>query len=420
MTFEYEPAPRPAPLWALPLTIIVVALALLWFVETYADPTTGGFGGAAQPPTPMPARLVDGSGLPEVPEPLVQRFGEDVVLARRLDEVPAEVRARCRDAYDDEDSHALARLRELIDSSSVTATHLGPDALTSLSVAVAEAPPGYPNEVAIACVARPSDGGWQSPGKPYLDFALDGRRVASLEEPDLRTRLVQIPVGARWAVQPRGGWWLAYDVRDTSWAMVTVTSAITDRDPLRVVFVDDTGQVVAERGVGPTRSAALGDHSVDFELVAGDVAEVLSRLEDGPFRTCEPGNTVVCVWLAFNEQQEILAYAAFGPHPLDTPPMGYVGYCPEADLMQGSVTSAQFRTDGTWAGGSTRRGLDRYTVRFEAGKVVVDLSEHVIGDPADGDEVAAEVDCVFATKALGEPPEEQDDDEEPEDEEKEE
>ena len=414
MTIEYEPAPKPAPLWALPLVIALLSLALLWFVQSYADPTTGGFGGAAQPATPMPSQLVDGSGLPEVPEPLLQRFGEDVVVARRLDELPAEVQARCRDAYDDEDSHALARLRELIDASAVSATHLGPDALTSLSIAVAEAPPGYPSEVAVACVARPSDDGWESPNKPYLDFALDGRRVASLDEPDLRTRLVQIPVGARWAVQPRGGWWLAYDVRETSWAMVTLSPAITDRDPLRVVFVDETGEVVAERGVGPTRSAALGDHSADFELVAGDVAEVLSRLEDGPFRTCEPGNTVVCVWLAFNEQQEILAYAAFGPHPLDTPPMGYVGYCPDAELMQGSVTSAQFQTDGTWAGGPSRRGLDRYTVRFEAGKVVVDLSEHVIGDPAEGDAVAAEVDCVFATKALGEPPEDEGDEDEDE------
>jgi hypothetical protein len=109
------------------------------------------------------------------------------------------------------------------------------------------------------------------------------------------------------------------------------------------------------------------------------------------------------VWLAFNEQQEIMAYAAHGPHPLDTPPMGYVGFCPEADLMQGSVTSAQFRTDGTWAGGPINRGLDRYAVRFEAGKVVVDLTEHVIGDPGEGDPVEAEVNCVFATKARGEP-----------------
>jgi hypothetical protein len=409
MTIEYEPAPKPAPLWALPLVIALIAGALLWFVWTFSDPTTGGFGGSAQPPTPKPTRLVDGSALPELPEPLERRFGEDVVLAARIDELPPDVHQRCRDAYDDEDSHALSRLEELIDSSEVHGSHLGPDALTSLSMAVAEAPPGYPNEVAVACVARPDGDRWESPRSPYLDFALDGRRVATLDDPDLRTRLVQIPVGTRWAVQPRGGWWLAYDVRDTSWTMMTLPSAISDRDPLRVVFVDDTGEVVAERPVGPTRTAALGDHSADFELVAGDVAEVLSRLEDGPFRTCEPDSTVVCVWLAFNERQEILAYGAFGPHPLDTPPMGYVGYCPEADLMQGSVTSAQFRTDGTWAGGPSDRGLDRYTVRFEAGKVVVDLSEHVIGDPADGDAVDAEVECVFATKARGEPPEDDDD-----------
>jgi hypothetical protein len=409
MTIEYEPAPKPAPLWALPLVLALISGALLWFVWSYTDPTTGGFGGSAQPPTPKPTRLADGSALAEVPEPLERRFGEDVVMARRIDALPPDLEERCRDAYDDEDSHALSRLKELIDSSSVSTTHLGPDAMTSLSITVDQAPPGYPNEVAVACVARRDGDRWESPRAPFIDFALDGRRVASLDDPDLRTRLVQIPVGVRWAVQPRGGWWLAYDVSDTGWTMMTLTSAVTDRDPLRVVFVDDTGEVVAERPIGPTRPAWLGDHSSDVELVAGDVVEVLGRLEDGPFRTCEPGNPVVCVWLAFNEQQEILAYAAFGPHPLDTPPMGYVGYCPDAKLMQGSVTSSQFRTDGTWAGGPINRGLDRYTVRFEAGKVVVDLSEQVVGDPADGDPVDAEVDCVFATKARGEPPEDEDD-----------
>jgi hypothetical protein len=147
----------------------------------------------------------------------------------------------------------------------------------------------------------------------------------------------------------------------------------------------------------------LHDHSADFELIAGNVVDVLDRLEKGPLRACEPGDTIVCVWLAFNEQKEIMAYAAHGPHPLDTPPMGYVGYCPKADLMQGSVTSAQFRLDGTWAGGPNNRGLDRYAVRFEAGKVVIDLSEHVIGDPAEGNAVDAKANCIFATRARGEP-----------------
>jgi hypothetical protein len=403
MTTEYEPASKPAPLWALPLTVALLALVLLWFVQRYTEQDTGGFGGRAQPATPIPTRLADGSGLVEVPEPLTRRFGEAVVLAKRLAEVPGKIEQNCRKPYAGDENYAQSHLQQLIDSSTVSATHLGPDALTYLSIAVAEAPPGYPNEVSVACVARRDDDGWQLTNRPFLDFALDGRPSASLDEPYLRTRLVQIPVGARWAVQPRGGWWLAYDVRDTSWALMTLTPAITNQDPLRVIFVDDTGAVVAERPVGPTRPAALYDHSADFELVAGNVVDVLDRLEKGPVRTCEPGDTTVCVWLAFNEQQEIMAYAAHGPHPLDTPPMGYVGFCPEADLMQGSVTSAQFRTDGTWAGGPINRGLDRYAVRFEAGKVVVDLSEHVIGDPGEGDPVEAEVNCVFATKARGEP-----------------
>jgi hypothetical protein len=404
MSIEYEPAPKPSPLWMLPLVVAVVALALLWFLQGYAGRDTGGFGGRAQPETPTPEQLVDGSGLPEVPEPLTRRFGEEVVLAKRIDEIPDEFAQQCRHPYDEQTGHALTRIQQLIDSSATSAVHLGPDALTYLSIAVADAPPGFPNEVAVACMARLGEqGGWHSAGKPYLDFALDGRPGARLEEPILRTRLVQIPVGARWAVQPRGGWWLAYDVRETSWTLMTLTRAINDDDPLRVTFVDETGAVISEKPVGPTRSAALADHSANFELVAGDVPAVLERLEKGPVRTCEQGNTTVCVWLAFNDLQEIQAFAAHGPHALDTPPMGYVGYCPEAELFQGSVTTAQFRLDGTWAGGPTNRGLDRYAVRYEAGKVVIDLSEHVIGDPADGDPVDAEADCAFATKAVGEP-----------------
>jgi hypothetical protein len=221
----------------------------------------------------------------------------------------------------------------------------------------------------------------------------------------VRTRLVQIPVGAQWAVQPRGGWWLAYDVSDTSWTLVTLNDAVTEQDPVRVVFIDATGDVVAERGVGPTRPASQANHATDYELVAGSVPEVLDRLDRRPQRVCEPGRRTLCVWLSLNELDEVLAHAAFGPHPLDTPPMGYVGHCPKARQFQGSVTSARFQTDGTWVGGPVNSGLDRYTVRFEAGMVVVDLSEHVTGDPAEGDPDDDAVECTFTgTNPRGKPP----------------
>jgi hypothetical protein len=417
MTVDYEPAPKPTPLWALPITIAVLALALLWVVHNYyRDPDVGGFGGRAQPSSPMPERLVDGSTPPEAPEALVRLFGDEVVMTRRLAEVPPEVEAECRERYARDEGPARTGLHEVIESSAVAATHLGPNALTHLSIAVEETPPGYPNEVSVACIARMGDEGWETPGSPYLDFALDGRPGARMTEPDLRSRLVQVPVGARWAVQPRGGWWIAYDVRETSWALMTLNDAIADGDPLRVTFVDTAGDVVADRPVGPTRPAAAGDHSADFELIAGDVPVVLQRVENHPIRICDPTTATVCVWLAYDEQQEVVAYAAFGPHPLDTPPMGYVGYCREAELLQGSLTTAQFNPDGTWAGGPTDRGLDRYTVRYEANKVVVDLSEHVRGDLAEGDPVEADVNCTFDGKARGTPIDDGGDEDEEDDE----
>jgi hypothetical protein len=404
MTVEYEPAPKPAPLWLLPVVVALLALGLLWFVQHFTDREVGAFGGRAQPATPIPTRLADGSPLPEVPEALTGRFGDEVVLAQRLREAPPEVEQSCDQPYAADTGPALSRLQALIDSGDASGIHLGPDALTYLSVAVAaEVPPGYPREVEVSCVARRVDDQWRMPRKPLLDFALDGRPGAHMEDPDLRTRLVQVPIGARWAVQPRGGWWLAYDVRDTSWALMTLNAVTTERDPLRVTFIDDTGAVVAERAVGPTRSASEQDHSANFELVAGDIRPVLSRLERSPIRTCDPHDNRICVWLALDEQQEVVAFAGFGPHPLDTPPMGYVGYCEEAQLLQGSVTTTQFRTDGTWAGGPVDRGLDRYGVRFEAGKVVIDLSEHVVGDRATGDPVKQDADCIFTTNATGKP-----------------
>lgn len=414
MTVEYEPAPRPAPLWLLPLVIALLALALLLVAQRYSDREVGGFGGRAQPTTPKPETLADGTALPAVPDELSDRFGDEIVVARRLSDVPDKIRGRCREAYADEDDPALRDLDDFIQSSNISATHLGPDALTHLSIAVDDAPPGYPTEVEIACVAERDDDRWRTPSRPYVDFALDGRPGATLRgtprpapaggrTPPLRTRLVQVPVGAQWAVQPRGGWWLAYEVPETSWLLMTLNDAITDRDPLRVVFVDATGEVVEDRPVGPTRSAAQGDHSADYEIVAGSVREILDKVERRPVRACEPGDHSVCVWLSLNDLGEVLAYAAFGPHPLDTPPMGYVGYCRKANQMQGSVTAARFRTDGTWAGGPNPRGLDRYTVRFEAGKVVVDLSEHVTGDPASGKAQSKKATCEFTGKPGGRP-----------------
>lgn len=444
MTVDYEPAPKPAPLWLLPLVIAFLALVLLWAVQQFTDREVSGFGGGAQPTTPMPTALADGAPPPPTPEALTRRFGDDVVMARRVEELPRRVRRSCRRAYRNADDPARQRLSTLIADADVSVAHMGPEVLTHQSIAVANAPPGYPREVGIACVARPTLDGWQAP-EPLLDFALDGRPGATLprfddrvsvaeaeaaaggdgasepaaggggadssetttavRRPEVRTRLVQIPLGAQWAVVPRGGWWLAHDVAGASWVLLPLSDAVGDADPLRVVFIDTTGDVVAERGVGPTRSAALADHSADFELVAGAVPEVLDKLRDGPMRVCEQGNRALCVWLSLGDLDEIEARAAFGPHPLDTPPMGYVGYCPRSDQLQGTVTSARYRTDGSWAGGPARRGLDRYRVSYEAGMVVIDLSEHVIGDPADRDAKDDGAECAFTgTRARGKVP----------------
>ena len=51
MPVDYEPAPKPAPLWLLPLVIALLALALLWAAQQFTDRDVGGFG---ESPLPRP------------------------------------------------------------------------------------------------------------------------------------------------------------------------------------------------------------------------------------------------------------------------------------------------------------------------------------------------------------------------------
>lgn len=387
-------------MWTLPVVVGALALALLAVINRYIDAPTDPVAGHSLPPSPVPQRLADGSIPEQPPAVLEERFAEPVVLSRRLDVTPEDVEAACRRPYHPERGPAIARLQGIIDSAEVTAVHVGHDALTHLATGSHPVPPGYPSEIAIACVAQPVDGGWETVRRPLIDFALHGRAGAGLGDGDLRTRLAEVPVGASWLAQPRGGWWLVHEVEGSPWALVTLPQAVGDNQVARVLFLGERGQVIEDRNLGPTASAADADHSLDRELIAGDVTEVLRALEEGPQRVCAPEGDELCVWLAL-EEREVIAYAGFGPHPLDTPPLGYVGYCEPARLLQGSVTSAQFRRDGTWAGGPIARGLDRYGVRFETGQVVIDLSEHAPGPPAEGEPVEGRPRCTFTNHPTG-------------------
>ena len=114
-------------------------------------------------------------------------------LAERLDDVPGRVDRACRRPYAHASDPARQRLNDLLGSSDLATAHLGPDALTYLSIIVDDTPPGYPREVQVACIARQTTDGWQSARRPHIDFALDGRPAVTLPSPSGSTNSTRPP-----------------------------------------------------------------------------------------------------------------------------------------------------------------------------------------------------------------------------------
>jgi hypothetical protein len=309
----------------------------------------------------VPTSLADGSELPTVPEQITSRFAAPVLGSARVAQVPDSLGDRCARPFDEErlDPAAYERITQVVASGSATDVRIGPEVVSVLRTGAADSPPGWPNTWVLSCLGRFTDDGWVA-RPPRLDFARQGDRGASDSEPGVTARVARVPGRATWAVQERDGWWLAAPVQPGGWMQLVVATERRD-DPIRVIFMDAEGEIVADE-----RLARPGEDLADAQqrrrasggtLEIGAVGEVLSAVEEAPTRMCA-ADLDLCVWVS-QVGSELQAHAAHGPHHLDVPPFGELGWCPGARRFQGTMTRSQFNPAGAWRSGRSRRAHTR-------------------------------------------------------------
>lgn len=398
---DYEPAPRPAPPWATPAVVAVLALLAVYVVINYRPDSPEPLAQSVSGSEEAPATLADGSPVPELPQLLSNRFSEPVVLTRRVEELPEPLAAICNSVPfgNPAEDPAAQRLEALIQQAEPVDMRLGPEALTYLLVGSASSPPSFPDDYQASCLSLHVDGEWQQPVR-WVGFASDGARAASAVDQGIESRLVRVPPRAVWIVQQRPGWWLAHDVAGSPWAQLPLRPDAGEGGT-RTVFLDDGGAVIADRPLLEPADVQEETSGQQSNLVAGDVQQILADLRAyGPRYFCAE-DVEACVWLSL-VGNEIVAVAAFGPYSLDIPPFGYVGYCPATDSFEGSTTTSRFNLDGTWANGPANRGLAEYGVRVVDGQLVVNLDQRQLGEVApDGEGTGNEGACRFDGAPVG-------------------
>ena len=409
---EYEIVRSPPP-WLTPLAIGMVTLFAVFVVTraaTMGDADTIAL--SAAPEGAIPTALADGSPLPEVPEEITGRFAAPVVGTAPVSDLPEGLDEICAQPFsvDQVDQAAVERIDAVLSDGDIVDQRLGPDALTVLRVGEADSPPDWPRAWFLSCLGRYDDGDWAARA-PRLDFARSGDRGATDDQPGVAARPVKVPPEATWAVQERDGWWLAAPVEPDGWVQLMVPLD-RSRAPLRVVFLNDGGNVLADEVVtiptslpGQTDDDADGAPAGDRTLDVGGVDQILSAVTEGPVRRCAD-NLNVCVWITL-VGSELQAHAAHGTHALDVPPFGELGWCPGSNRFQGTLTRSQFLPDGSWRAGVAPRNADAFPLRFSSGRVVVDLGERLIGEQATGEPRPSTI-CVFSGEPVGEEAEDQD------------
>ena len=275
------------------------------------------------------------------------------------------------------------------------------DTVTAGRFAVAvEAPPGWPDGVEVACLAVPRAGEAVgrlptvdrfAPPSPTHTLPLGAGHAGGGQ----RLTTYQGPAGSAWAVQDRGGWWLAHRLDATGRVTVAQATAEDEQAPLpRVAFLDRLGRplsLVSEETDRQRKqvSAHLGWRQprpapVDAVLDLGPADVVRGTLAAGPLFRCH-APSAVCVWVTLvgddpavvdpDNVGRILALDAAGPHVMAVPPVGEVRWCPSTGWFEESWTGSTFTPDGWYAGGPAPASLDRYDVAERDGRLVVDLRE---------------------------------------------
>ena len=116
---------------------------------------------------------------------------------------------------------------------------------------------------------------------------------------------------------------------------------------------------------------------------------VRSAVADRPLRACPEGSGLPCVWLT-EVDGELLALSTSGPLREEQGSEG-VRWCPSSGHFGSDDTGSRYDAAGRPLSGSTPRGLDRYRVVRDGGRVAIDFGSPTAGLPAGRsfDEVAA-------------------------------
>lgn len=208
----------------------------------------------------IPTVMADGTPPGEVPGAVTTAVDLPVVGVVALDDVPGDIRQECRDnfgevTWDGEPTKEYA--------------FVTPDGMSSSYIGKGTAPPGMfgpgqakGDQFRVRCSASFRDGQWMvdgggvEPVRPGDDGEfMSGGGFGCCDENGLATASgsIEVPDGAAWALQERGGWYLAYPVKGGS--SLTVTWKYRENGTggppqSRVTFVDKDGGIVAEAFTG--------------------------------------------------------------------------------------------------------------------------------------------------------------------------
>lgn len=119
-----------------------------------------------------------------------------------------------------------------------------------------------------------------------------------------------------------------------------------------------------------------GDPVVDV----GAEHAVRSAAAERPLRVCPEEDGLACVWLT-EVDGDLLALATSGPLREERGPEG-VRWCPSSGYYGSGEGGSRYDAMGRVAEGSAPRGLDRFRVVREHGRIAVDFGSRTTGLPA--------------------------------------
>jgi hypothetical protein len=212
----------------------------------------------------VPSTLVGGIEPTVVPGAVLTSVDQPVIGAAHLDEVPPEVMDSCAAGFGEV---AWAAGDPKLDSALATTDSLQ---LSVIGAGQMNEEMGFdtgggpqPERFRITCTARDTEDGWQTDSNGFepimgdQQFEQMGGGSFCCDENGLgtATEVAEAPEGADWALQERGGWYLAYPVDKDRQVLLTWKYREQNMGPggpptTTVMWVGGDGTIVGETSTG--------------------------------------------------------------------------------------------------------------------------------------------------------------------------